>query len=197
MSFRHFVRRTHLYLGLFLLPWVIMFGVSSIPLNHGDESERATWAPIADRPFAVAPPDSSDPAALHALGREMMNAGGVTGGFWVYRAGPQRVDLGHPNFLHPIRATYFIDQRRLLVERRGVAFEDVLTGMHTRGGYDLGGFWDSVWAVAVDVVSIALLAWIASGLFMWWKLPGTGLRRWGWLALAAGGVSFALIIARL
>ena len=63
--------------------------------------------------------------------------------------------------------------------------------------YDLGGFWDGVWAMFVDIFSLALLAWMASGLIMWWKLPGTGLRRWGWLALAAGAVSFALIIARL
>ena len=31
MTFAHFVRRAHLYTGLFLLPWVIMFGVSTIP----------------------------------------------------------------------------------------------------------------------------------------------------------------------
>jgi hypothetical protein len=197
MNFLLLVRRTHLYLGLFLLPWVIMFGASSIPLNHADDGERATWATIADRPFSVEPPASSEAAALRPLGEQMMNAAGISGGFWVYRVSPQRIDAGHPNFLHPVRLTYYVDQKRLLAERRGLALEGFLTGMHTRGGYELGGFWDSVWAVFVDLVSVALLAWIASGLFMWWKLPGTGLRRWGWLALAAGAISFALIIAKL
>jgi hypothetical protein len=197
MSFLLFVRRTHLYLGLFLLPWVVMFGVSSIPLNHSAESNRPAWTPVTEATFSVQPPPGSSAEALRPLGEQMMKAAGITGGFWVYRASPQRIDAGHPNFLHPIRATYYVDQKRLLVERRDVGLEDFLSGMHTRGGYNLGGFWDSVWAVFVDVVAIALLAWIASGLFMWWKLPGTGLRRWGWLALAGGLVSFALIIAKL
>ena len=48
----------------------------------------------------------------------------------------------------------------------------------------MGGFWDSVWAVVVDVVSVALILWIFSGLLMWWSLPVT--RAWGWLALASG-----------
>ena len=197
MNFLLFVRRTHLYLGLLLLPWVIMFGVSSIPLNHAGGGERAQWTAIADGPFTAEPPASADPAALRALGARMMKAADISGGFWVYRVSAQRVDAGHPNFFHPIRATYYVDQKRLLVERRALGLEPFLTGMHTRGGYDLGGFGDSLWAVSVDLVSVALLAWIASGLFMWWKLPGTGLRRWGWLALAAGAASFALIIAKL
>jgi hypothetical protein len=197
MSFLLVVRRTHLYLGLFLLPWVIMFGVSSIPPNHAGDEERAQWTTVSDGPFTAEPPASGDPAALRALGAQMMKAADIDGGFWVYRVNAQRVDAGHPNFLRPVRATYYVDRKRLLVERRSVALEGFLTGMHTRGGYNLGGFWDTVWAVSVDLVSVGLLAWIASGVFMWWKLPGTGLRRWGWLALAAGAVSFALIIARL
>ena len=67
--------------------------------------------------------------------------------------------------------------------------------MHTRGGYDMGGFWDSVWAVCVDVVCVGLILWIASGIYMWWGLPAT--RRWGWIALGAGVVCFAVIIATL
>ena len=136
-------------------------------------------------------------AALHNVGEQMLKTAGVTGGFWAYRVSAQRVDAGHPNFLHPIRMTYYVDQKRLLAERRRLSLQPFLTGLHTRGGYNLGGTWDSVWAVLVDLFSIALILWIASGLFMWWKLPGTGLRRWGWLALATGVVSFALIIAKL
>ena len=76
-------------------------------------------------------------------------------------------------------------------------FRQSLTGMHTRGGYNLGGFWDAIWAALVDIFSVALLLWMASGLIMWWKLPGTGLRAWGWLALISGAISFAVIIATL
>jgi hypothetical protein len=33
-SFSRFLRRSHLYLGLFMVPWVILFGVTAISFNH-------------------------------------------------------------------------------------------------------------------------------------------------------------------
>ena len=195
MTFLYVIRRTHLYLGLFLLPWVIMFGVSSIPLNHTGEAEQAAWTRVAEVPFTAEVPKQSE--SLRPLGAKMMAAAGVSGGFYVNKPNPRLVNVNHPNFLHPTRITYQIDQGTLIAERREFVFRQLLTGMHTRGGYNLGGFWDGVWAVFVDIFSLALLAWMASGLIMWWKLPGTGLRLWGWLALAGGALCFAVIISTL
>jgi hypothetical protein len=64
MTFLHFVRRAHLYLGLFLLPWVIMFGVSSLPLNHNTSPTPATWTLVAEHRF-----DAEVPAAGEICGR--------------------------------------------------------------------------------------------------------------------------------
>jgi hypothetical protein len=197
MTFLLLVRRTHLYLGLFLLPWVIMFGVSSIPLNHTGDYGQPAWTPIAEVPFSVEPPAATAPEGLRPFGAQMMQAAGVNGGFYVNRPNPRQVNVNHPNFLHPVRIMYYVDQKRLVAERREFAFRQFLGGMHTRGGYNLGGFWDVMWAVCVDVVSVALILWMASGLYMWWKLPGTGLRGWGWLAIAGGLAAFAVIIATL
>ena len=207
MSFLHVVRRTHLYLGLFLLPWVIMFGVSSIPLNHNSPAAPSRWTKVAELPFtaAVPVPATGSPAGtqpgssaeLRALGREMMNAAHVSGGFYVSRPNPRQVNVNHPNFLRPTRIFYYIDEQRLVAERREFVPRMFVTGLHTRGGYALGGFWDWVWALFVDAVSIGLLLWILSGLIMWWKIPGTGPRQWGWLALASGAACFVIIMLRL
>jgi hypothetical protein len=124
-----------------------------------------------------------------------MNVAGIEGGYWIYRVNPRQVQVGHPDFMSPIRMNYFPQEQRLIVEQRPFALRPFLSGLHTRGGYDMGGFWDSVWALFVDVVSVALILWIASGIYMWWGLPST--RRWGWLALAAGAVCFVAIIATL
>lgn len=192
MTVAHFVRRAHLYTGLFLLPWVIMFGVSTIPINH-PSPETAQWTPLAQHTFDTPVPAASE--NLRPLGREMMNAAGIEGGYYVYRVNPRQVQAGHPNFLAPIRITYFPEERRLIVEQRPFSLRPFLSGMHTRGGYDTGGFWDSVWALFVDVVSVGLILWIASGIYMWWGLPAT--RRSGWIALSAGAICFAVIIATL
>ena len=192
MTFAHFVRRAHLYTGLFLLPWVIMFGVSTIPINH-QSPEPVNWTPIGEHTFDAPVPGAED--NLRPLGRQMMIAAGVEGGYWVYRVNPRQVQVGHPDFLAPVRMNYFTEDKRLVVERRPFSLRPFLSGMHTRGGYDMGGFWDSVWAVFVDVLCVGLILWIASGIYMWWGLPST--RRWGWLALGAGAVCFAVIIATL
>jgi hypothetical protein len=193
MTFLHFVRRTHLYLGLALLPWVIMFGVTSIPINHPAAPNPPTWNRIGEVAFdAPLPAPGED---LRALGRQMMTAGGVAGGFYVNRANPQQVNVNHPNFMHPVRMMYYADRQQLVIERRDFSMRPFLGSLHTRGGYRQEGLWDTVWAVLVDVVSIGLLLWILSGLIMWWNLPAT--RAWGWLALGGGAASFLLIIWKL
>ena len=193
MSFLQFVRRAHLYMGLFLLPWVIMYGVSSIPLNHSTTPESARWVPLGEHPFEAAVPAAG--ANLRPFGRRMMEAAGLDGGYFVNRVNAQQVNVNHPNFLHPVRIIYHADQKRVIAEQRELTLSSFISGVHTRGGYDLDGFWDSVWAVFIDVVSVALLLWIASGIYMWWHVPST--RAWGWAALIAGAACFAIIIVGL
>jgi len=193
MTFQHFVRRAHLYMGLCLWPWVVMFGVSSIPLNHNLPSDPPKWIETAQHSFDVDLPPVGE--TLRPLGRQMMDTTGITGGYFVNRVNQRQVNVNHPNFLRPVRIIYQADQKRLITERREFTLRSFVSGMHTRGGYDLDGAWDSVWAVFVDIVSVALLVWMASGVYMWWYLPVT--RRWGWAALAAGAASFAVIVFSL
>jgi hypothetical protein len=193
MTFLHLIRRAHLYMGLFLLPWVVMFGVSSIPLNHVASSAPVTWTRVAEHRFDAPMPDAGE--NLRPIGRQMMNRAGVGGGYFVNRANPRQVNVNHPDFLTPVRIIYYADERRLTVEHRDFSVRQFITGMHFRGGYDMDGFWDSVWALVVDIVSVGLVLWIATGVYMWWHLPST--RRWGWLALGSGALAFAVIMVGL
>jgi hypothetical protein len=36
MTFNHLNRRTHLFLALALLPWVLIYGISSLIIHHRD-----------------------------------------------------------------------------------------------------------------------------------------------------------------
>jgi hypothetical protein len=91
--------------------------------------------------------------------------------------------------------TYFIPERRLLVEDRVFQWSLLFVGMHMRFGYGQGLPIDDVWAVVVDLVCIAFLVWIASGIYMWWNIRHT--RLWGALTMVAGFVSFLLILKAL
>ena len=191
MTFLLFVRRLHLYLGLFLLPWVLLFGVSSYPFNH-PASVQPKWTVRFDRPYAIDLPAGSD---LRVTGARIHADAGFEGGFYVNQPNPQRIVVHHPDFFHPTRITYFLDERRLLAEDREFVWRQVLTSMHAHAGYELESFWNTVWAVIIDIVCAALIVWIVSGLVMWWMLPGS--RGWGWVALAAGMSSFLWMVATL
>ena len=73
-------------------------------------------------------------------------------------------------------------------EDRRFRWDQFLTGMHARGGFDQEGLLVRSWSVVVDVVQIAILLWVATGFVMWWELRTH--RRSGFLAIAAGVVSF-------
>jgi hypothetical protein len=67
--------------------------------------------------------------------------------------------------------------------------------MHGRGGFEQESLLDRSWSVVVDVVCLGIIIWIASGLYMWWGLPGH--RRWGWIAILAGAILFVGFTLRL
>jgi hypothetical protein len=120
-----------LYTGLFLLPWVIMFGVSTIPINH-QSPDPAEWTRLAEHRFDAPVPASSE--NLRPLGRDMMNAAGLEGGYYVYRVNPRQVQAGHPRFPRASSHQLFSEERRLVVEQRRFSLRPFLSGMHTRGG---------------------------------------------------------------
>jgi hypothetical protein len=134
-------------------------------------------------------------ADLRTIGARIHADAGFSGGFYVNQPNPRRITVNHPDFFHPTRITYFIDQKRLLAEDREFIWRQFLTSMHAHAGYELEGFWNTVWAVLIDVASVALIVWIATGFIMWWLLPGS--RRWGLVAIAGGLACFAVIVARL
>ena len=67
--------------------------------------------------------------------------------------------------------------------------------MHFRTGYGQGDPQQFIWGLIVDVVCIALIVWLITGLYLWWKIPR--IRRWGIIALVGGFVYFAALVAAL
>jgi hypothetical protein len=201
MTFAHLNRRVHLYTGLALLPWLFMYGISSVPFAHTaffDQRDKAKnlplWTLRAERTIDLPIPD--DPAQLRELGRALLAQAGVAAtSFGAYRQGPSQVNVYAYSFWHSTQLKYFADQKRLTVEDRRFRWDQFLTGMHGRGGFEQEGVFQDSWSVVVDLVCLMILVWIASGLYMWWGLPA--LRTWGWLAILSGVASFLFFTWRL
>jgi len=196
MSFPILIRRIHLYLGLFLLPWFFLYGVSSIPFSHNTFFQQrygaAEWSVRFDRAYEL---DIAPEASPRQVGERILQDAGLTGAFGANRAGDGRWNVYRHDFWSATRVTYFPDRKRLLAEDRGFRWDHFLTGWHARGGFDQDSVLEDAWGVAVDLVQIGILLWIATGVYMWWQIRQ--LRGWGALALGGGVLSFAVFLLAL
>jgi hypothetical protein len=192
-------RRTHLYLGLALVPWFFIYAISSIPFSHAPyfqarvkASGKPDWIPRFEKPYDALPPADD---GLRAFGAQVMRENGLSGAFGVYRQGPDRIDVYVHSFWRSTQVRYLLKERKLVAQDRQFRWNEFLTGMHAKGGFEQESWLHDSWGILIDIVCLAMLIWVASGLIMWWKLRA--LRAWGALALAAGCASFALFVRLL
>lgn len=198
MKWLHLCRRAHLYLGLGLAPWFLMYAVSSIPFSHGpffDKLDKAkglpNWTPRFERTYEIEIPGGG---GLRPVGAKILKDCGIEGAFGVYRQGADQVNVYVHTFWKSTQLKYFPKERRLVAEDKRFRWDHFFTGMHAKGGFEQGGLHD-LWGAIVDLVCAAMVLWVVTGLLMWWMLPGT--RKWGWAALGAGLCGFALLLALL
>ena len=194
MNYGHLTRRLHLYLGMALLSWFVMYGITSIPFAHNTWFGKggATWTPRFDRPYAIEVPATGE---LRPAAAAILRDNGLDGAFGASRDKEGRLQIYRFDFLAATRLTYDPARKRLTAEDRAFRWGGFLTGMHARGGFGQPSLLNKAWGVVVDLVCIGLLFWVASGIYMWWHVSGH--RPWGWLALAAGAVSFGVFVFAL
>lgn len=194
-SFDHLNRRIHLYLGLFLLPWLCMYGVSSFMISHPDwfaAEGSPTWQPVFERDYSRKIPEGAE---IRLVAHEILKDCGLEGAFWVQRPNAREIRINRFRFRNEIRLIYSISDHRLRAERQQFGWNRLAVRLHFRGGFLQPTFFDDLWAVLVDVVCVGILIWITSGMVMWWRVAR--LRLWGSVALVGGVTSFVIFAWRL
>lgn len=199
MTLHQLNRRVHLYLALFLLPWFLMYGVSSIAFSHGpyfEELDKAKgiplWTQRFERSYEKAVPEGPE---LRAFGGQLLKDMGIPmTSYGAYRQNANQVNVYVHTFWKSTQLKYFIQEKRVVCEDRRFRFEHFLTGMHAKGGFEQGGL-HNLWGVIIDLVCLGMILWIFTGLVMWWSLPFA--RMWGWVAFGAGIAAFSWFLWRL
>ena len=155
MTFSHFNRRVHLYLGLALLPWFLMYGVSSMPFAHRRSSTARPGQATAavDAPVrAPARHAGPGPEAFRHFGAALLKHAGIEGtSFGAYRQSPTQVNVYSYSFWTSTQLKYLIDRKTLVVEDHRFRWDHFLTGMHARGGFEQEDLLPMSWSVVVDV----------------------------------------------
>jgi hypothetical protein len=195
MTFDKINRRTHLYLGLLLMPWLLMYGVSSFIIIHQSWFRPAKppgWDPLFERDYHRPVPDQGN---LRPVAQDILKDCGLEGAFWTNKPKPDTLQIDRFSFWGSTRLTYSVKEQKLKAELQRMPVHQAIVRMHFRGGYGQPTFWDKFWGLLVDLACAGIIVWTASGLLMWWRLPR--LRAWGSIAIAGGALSFLLLIWRL
>jgi len=184
-----------MYLALCLFPWVLMYALSTLVMNH-----RALFvagygpgAPPYETERTIRYDGAfSEDAAPREISQTILAALDLDGAHGVTRRKDGAIVITRNDLTTPRRMTYTPADRTLVVERMPHRTNAFLERFHRRRGYATGYRLDTAWAVSVDLFIAGAIFWALSGLWMWWEMKVT--RRLGLSALLTGAALFAVYV---
>ena len=193
-GFSKIVRRIHMYLALFLIPWMLMYALSTFMMYHNKFFKEAYggnvvgWQKESERTYpAQFGADTHPKLMAQQILRDLRMEGGHTvnrdrGGITIVRT----------NALTPTRITYRPADGKMVIEKQEFRAQPFLSRLHMRRGFDSNYAADDAWAVSVDLAIVGIGFWVLSGLWMCWELRVT--RKFGALCALAGFVLFTVFV---
>jgi hypothetical protein len=187
-----FLRRTHMYLALFLGPWMLAYGISTIVMGHGLTAPQ-TFVLERDQPYAAAFPAGATP---RDQAQQILSDLDLAGAFAVQGPTPEgRLTINRQDILTPRRIVYTPAAARVTVEKAAFRTTTFLNRFHHRRTYQQPFAADRLMAASIDLVVVAMVFWALSGIWMWWEMKAT--RTWGLVCLVSGVALFSFFVATL
>ena len=185
------IRRTHMYLALFLTPWMIIYALSGLVLNHGPAIRSLygdnlnKFEKVGEQEYKAEFSADADP---RMIGAQVLEHLGLAGTFNVQggaNATRLVINRNAPFAVH--RITYLRSENRLLIEKLRLTTPTFLNRTHFRAGYTQPYVSAKIWGFVVDLVIVGMVFWVVSGIWMWWEIKPS--RAWGaGFALAGFGL---------
>ena len=196
-------RDLHLYLGLFVSPFVIVFAVSVFFLNHAKVDTSAAASAVTVQNVTI-PPGIETARGRDAVdrARQLLAQVGVEGeiGFIRYVRNEQRLVI--PVSKPGLETTLNVDlsTRSVVVSRRSTGVLESVAYLHKIPGphnADIRGnwIWTRAWRWLADATVYLLLFISATGLYLWFAIKAE--RRIGLVLIGAGAASFSAFLYAL
>lgn len=190
------MRLTHLYTGLFLAPWLLVYAASAFCLNHQPWIVKTfkiappRWELL--REVDLAPDDAfpHEPAEQAQAIVEHLDLGGphrVLG-----KPNPKQMIIIRPSGSGNYRITWRRQEARLVLEKQPFSAYRLMHSLHFRGGYRQKFIPHITWAVIVDAVAISMMLWVVSGFYLWLRRPRQ--RGSGTVCALAGSLLFVVLV---
>ena len=130
MMISKIVRRTHMYLALFLFPWVLMYALSTLVMNH-----RALFVgaygdgpiPFVEERRLVYDGVFPENAELRTISKQILMSVGLDGAHGVSRRKDGTIAINRNDLVSPRRLTYS-PADRTLVDRTAAASAQCVSG---------------------------------------------------------------------
>ena len=197
MSIYQWTRDLHLYLGLFVSPFVVLFALSVFFLNHARSPADSTPTNTTTVHNLRIPPGIEETQDMERVRqvREIIAQAGVNGEINFIRYVARESRLIIPVQKPGIETTVDVDLERrtaTVSERKTTAWERLsylhrMPGPHNasiRGNW----FWTRAWRWLADATVWLVLFLSISGIYMWAVLKSE--RKVGLVLLLAGALSF-------
>lgn len=190
------VRRVHMFTGLFLAPWMLMYALSTLVMTHREfvrslyASKNPSMVTERELDYSRSFPANS---TREQIGEQILHDLGLSGTHYI--SGGKD---GKPLVIHRQHAlttrqiTFDASKNKIVLEQEEFRASNFLERMHRRRGYNSYALENS-WGFLVDVAVVTMAFWSLSGVWLGWELKPA--RRWGALSLTAGLALFAMFLA--
>ena len=188
------IRRMHLFTGLFLAPWMLMYALSTLVMTHRDfvrsfyPSENPAMVTERELDYSRSFPES---ATREQIGQQILLDIGLDGTHYVSGGKEGKpIVVNRQQAITPRRIIYEPSRGKIRIEREEFRASSFLERMHRRRGYNSYSV-SNTWGFTVDLAVITMAFWSLSGIWLWWELKST--RGWGTASWVAGLALFAFL----
>jgi len=193
-SISRLIRRVHMFTGLFLAPWMLMYALSTLVMTHSDfvfsfySSKSPTMVTERELDYTRSFPTN---VTREQIGQQILQDVGLDGTHYVSGGKDGKpVVVNRQHALVAQRITFDASKSKVVIEREEFRTPTFLERLHRRRGYNHPYALEDTWGFTVDVAVVTMVFWSLSGVWLWWELKTT--RGWGTLSLTAGVVLFAI-----
>jgi hypothetical protein len=139
--FSKVIRRTHMYLALFLFPWMLMYAISTLAMNHRVffTGRYGSASPAFEKERELIYGGSfPDDAELRTVSRQILRSLDLDGAHGVTRRKDRAIVINRNDLIAPRRLTYSPVDRTLVIEKLAHRPNAFVERFHRRRGYTTG-----------------------------------------------------------
>jgi hypothetical protein len=192
------MRAGHLYTGLFLVPWMMVYALSGFFLNHESwfAGSKPVWVDMTDTKFV---PDATFPPVSEDQAWAILTYLKLDGAHKISQDDAKQMVIYRQCATGYYQVTWFRQESRLMVrQQQPSSAYSVINALHFQHGYSkpYSAYlpW-GIWAMIVDVVTVSTVFWVISGVYIWARRPRKRLLGGG--CLVAGCLLFAFLALSL